>query len=108
MKRIMSIGDLKRYYDGHNPKRILFCTENQSWGKVENPMRVSLSFTSMVMACNPNVICLKDGENTLWFERVKRVIVDAERSPLGTILDVVCGDSSNKENDIHYTIITLS
>lgn len=106
MKRIMSVGDLKRYYEGHNPKRILFCTENQSWGRVENPMRVSLAFTSMIMACNPNVICLKNGENTIRFERVKSVIVDADRSVLGTVLDIVCGDNSSNENDIHYTIIT--
>ena len=106
MRRIMSVGDLKRYYEGRSPRRILFCTENQAWCKVENPLKASLAFTSMVMACNPNVICLKNGESTRWFERVKGVIVDAERSPLGTVLDIICGDTSSKENDIHYTLIT--
>ena len=105
MRRIMSVGDLKRYYEGRSPRRILFCTENQAWGKVGNPLKASLAFSSMVVACNPNVICLKNGESTLWFERVKSVIVDAERSPLGTVLDIICSDSASKENDIHYTLI---
>ena len=105
MRRIMRVGDLKRYYEGRSPRRILFCTENQAWGKVGNPLKASLAFSSMVVACNPNVICLKNGESTLWFERVKSVIVDAERSPLGTVLDIICSDSASKENDIHYTLI---
>ena len=106
MRKIMSIRELKRYYEHHIPRQILYCTDNQTWGKVDNPMKASLTFTSMAMACNPKVICLKSGENTLWFERVKNVIVDSDRSPLGTVLDIVCGDNSGKENDIHYTVIT--
>lgn len=106
MREIMSVGELKRYYDLRNPRQILFCTVNQAWNKVDDPMKAVLTFTSMVMACNPNVICLKDGENTLWFERVKRIIVDSDRSPLGIVLDIVCGDSASKENDVHYTVIT--
>lgn len=105
MKRIMSVGDLKRYYEGNSPRRIIFCTENQAFSKVDTPLKANLAFTSMIMACNPNVICLKNGESVLWFERVKSVIVDADRSPLGTVLDVVCGDSIGKDNDIHYTLI---
>lgn len=106
MRKIMSIGELRRYYENRIPKQILYCTDNQTWCKADNPMKAVLTFTSMAMASNPNVICLKSGENTLWFERVKNVIVDPDRSPLGTILDIVCGDSAGKENDIHYTLIT--
>lgn len=106
MRKIMSIGELKRYYENRRPGRILFCTANQTWNKVDDPMKAVLAFTSMAMACNPNVICLKNGDNTLWFERVKNIIVDPDRSPLGTVLDIVCGDSASKENDVHYTIIT--
>lgn len=105
MRRIMSIWELKRYYEGRSPKRILFCSENQEWSKIENPLKSSLVFTSMAMACNPNVICLKNGDSMVWFERVKSVIVDPDRSPLGTVLDIVCGDVSSKENDIRYTVI---
>lgn len=106
MRRVMNIGELKRYYEGRSLRRILFCTENQAWVKVENPMKANLAFTSMLMACNPNVICLMNGESALYFERVKRIHVDDERSVLGTVLDIVCGDNASKENDIHYTLIT--
>lgn len=106
MRKVMSVGELKRYYEGRSLRRILFCTENQAWDKVEDPLKANLAFTSMLMACNPNVICLKNGDSTLRFERVKCVRVDADQSPLGTVLDIVCGDSISKENDIHYTLIT--
>lgn len=106
MREIMSIGELKRYYERRGLRRIVFCTVNQAWNQVDDPMKVSLTFTSMVMACNPNVICLKNGENTVWFEKVKGVVVEQDRSPLGTVLDIVCGDSASKDNDVHYTVIT--
>ena len=105
MRRVMNVGELKRYYEGRSLRRILFCTENQKWDAVENPMKASLVFSSMLIACNPNIICLKAGENMLYFERVKCVNVDTERSILGTVLDVVCGDSAGKTNDVHYTLI---
>lgn len=107
MRRNMTVGELKRYYKGLRPRQILFCTENQAWDKVESPLKASLAFTSMVIACNPNVICLKDGENTLWFEGVRRVIVDTGQSFLGTVLDVICGDCESLGNDVHYTLIVL-
>ncbi len=106
MRMVMSVGELKRYYEGRSLRRILFCTENQVWDKVENPLKASLTFTSLLMACNPNVICLTNGESKLSIERVKRIYVDSDGSPLGTVLDIVCGDSTSKENDIHYTLIT--
>ena len=105
MRKSMSVGDLKRYYEGRGVKRILFCSENQAWNKVENPLNINLTFTSMLMACNPNVICLKCGDNTMHFEKVKRIYLDADRSPLGTVLDIVCGDSNTRGNDIKYTLI---
>lgn len=106
MKKKMSVGELKRYYENRRPKQILFCTANQAWHKVDDPMKIAMSFTSMAMACNPNVICLKSGENMVWFERVKNITVDSDRTPLGTVLDIVCGDSVDRGNDIHYTVIT--
>lgn len=106
MREIMSIGEFKRYYENRRPKQILFCTANQVWNKVDDPMKAVLSFTTMLMACNPNVICLKSGDNSIWFERVKNITVDSDRTPLGTVLDIVCGDSVGKENDVHYTVIT--
>lgn len=105
MKRIMSVGELKRFYEGRSPGRILFCTDNQRWNQVENPMKAILVFTYMVVDCNPNIICLKNGDSMIYFERVKSIKLDADTSPLGTVLDVVCGDKGNKENDVHYTLI---
>lgn len=106
MEKMMSFGELKRYYEGRSPQRILFCTDNQTWDRIENPLKVNLTFTSMMMCCNPNAICLKNGDNFLCFEKVKRAHVDTERSPLGVVLSVVCGDARCDDNDIRYTLIT--
>lgn len=107
MKEKMNVGELRRYYEGRSPKRILYCTENQVWDKVENPLRANLAFTSILMMSHPNVICLRNGDSTICFERVKYVYVDAERSPLGTVLDIICGDKADAQNDRRYTVITL-
>ena len=107
MKRIIGIGELKKYFESCGLCRILFCTENQVWSKVEDPLKAGLVFTSMATARNPNAICLKNGESSLWFERVKSVIVDSDRSPLGTVIDIICGDSSDIEDDMRYTLIAL-
>lgn len=66
MRRVMNVGELKRYYEGRSLRRILFCTEDQAWDKVENPLKARLAFTSMMMACHPNVICLKNGDSVLY------------------------------------------
>lgn len=105
MKRIMSMRDLQRYYSEQPLRQFKFCTVNQSWDKVRNPMKADLSFSKMLISCNPNVICLRNGESVMYFERVKYVHVDADSSPLGTVFDIICGDSTNKENDMHYTLI---
>ena len=106
MRKIMSVLDLKRYYEGRSLRQILFSSDNQEWDKTENPMKINLSFSSMSMASNPNVICLKNGENTMHFEKVKYVYLDSDRSPLGIVLDIICGDKCTNDNDIKYTIIT--
>lgn len=105
MSTRMTFGELKRYFDGRSLNRVLFCTEDQPWECVSNPLKACLAFTSMQMASNPNMICLKGGDNMMYFERVKFADVDAERTPIGTVLDVVCGDKSNRRNDIHYLLI---
>ena len=50
MRRVMSVGELKRYYEGRSVRRILFCTENQSWDNVENPMKVIESSSVMLIS----------------------------------------------------------
>lgn len=105
MKRIMSVGGLQRYCRDKRLGNIIFCSDNQSLCTVTNPLKFQLTFTSMTTASNPNVVCLKGGDSVLWLERVKNVVVDEAASPLGTILDVICGDRENDSNDIHYIFV---
>ena len=105
MREIMSTGELKRYLAGKSPGRIVFNTGNQLWNKVEDPLKANLVYTSIVVMCHPNIICLKGSDGTMCFERVKTVTVDTEKSPLGTVLDIICGDRMGKDNDVHYILI---
>lgn len=106
MKQTMNVAELRRYYEKHNLIQILFCSANQSWEKIDNPIKFNMSFESMFIACNPNVICLKNSESTLHFEKVKCAYIDVDSSPLGTVLDIVCGDINTRDNDVTYTLIT--
>ena len=105
MRRVMSVGELKRYYEGRSVRRILFCTENQSWDKVEHTAKVKLTFTIMLIAFNPNAICLKNKDDFLRLDRVKSIKMSDEKSMLGAVFTIICGDLGNNSNDVAYTII---
>lgn len=98
----MTASQFRRYISGLEYSRIIFYSENQKWDYAGCPLNLCLVFSELSVALNPNMICLKSGENMVYFERVKQIRVDAERSVLGVILDVVCGDA---DHDTCYTLI---
>lgn len=105
MKEKMSVGELRRYFQDHCPNEVFYCTDNQIWDTIDNTVRARLSFTSIVMMCHPNVICLKNGNNTICFEQVKHIYVDTEKSMMGTVLDIVCGCKYAVDIERRYTVI---
>lgn len=98
----MTAGQFKRYISSLDYSKIIFYSENQKWDYVQSPINLCLTFGELLVALNPNMICLKSGSNMVYFERVKRVIVDPDRSVLGVILDVICEDANK---DICYTLV---
>lgn len=101
--KVMSVGELRRYVKDNRLTHIQFSSDNQPHIAVGSPMKFQLEFTSMAVATNPNAVCLKNESGSMWIERVKHVIVDACRSPLGTVLDVMCADVTG--DDIHYILV---
>lgn len=100
----MSVRELKRYFEGHRPQRILFATEDQPEYKVENPVKAWLCFHSLSIAYNPDVICLRSGESVVNIEFIKYAILDPDSFPGGVVLTVVCGTRNTASE---YTLVVM-
>lgn len=105
MKKRLSMFDLKKYMNEHTPRKITYCSENQSWYRDSDPCKIRMHFPIMLICENPNLICLKSGTNTLCFDRIQSVEIDTEATVLGTILTVCCGESGAREPEITYRLI---
>lgn len=105
MKKIVSVRELKAYYERNKPKCIYYLTENQTWYRASDPCKMKMSFPIMLIFENPNLICLKSSGNTISFDRVKSVEIDTESSLLGVIFTVFCGDFNTDGYDITYTLV---
>ena len=102
---ILSVREFKNVCDALSLKKFIFYSENQSWDRVENTIKIRLTFTTVLVAFNPNAICLKSEENSICFDRVKSVRMLDNESGLGVVFTIICGDSGNNLNDVSYTII---
>lgn len=105
MKKLVSVRELKEYYSINKPYYVLFQTENQDWYRAADPCKLRMSFPVMLIHENPNLICLKSGENSLYIDRVQCVEIDTGATTLGTLLRVYCGDFGSNTHDITYTLI---
>lgn len=105
MQNLLSVREFKEVCDALSLKQFIFSTENQAWNKVEHTIKAELTFTVMVIAFNPNAIFLKNSTNYLCFDRVKSIKMSDEKSLLGAVFTIICGDSGNNSNDVTYTII---
>lgn len=101
----LSVREFKKVCDALSPKQFIFSSENQFWDKVEHTAKVKLTFTIMLIAFNPNAICLKNKDDFLRLDRVKSIKMSDEKSILGAVFTIICGDLSNNLNDVAYTII---
>ena len=105
MKKTVSVKELKEYCTKKKPNKVIFYTENQTWYRVSDPCKVQLSFPVMLIFENPNLICLKSGQNTVMFNRVKFAEIETDATVLGTLITVFCGDFNSDGYDISYTLI---
>ena len=108
MKKRVSVRELKEYCSRNKPQQVLFCTENQEWYRVADPCKIRLSFPIMLICENPNIVCLKSGNNTFSIDRVKEVRIDTESSVLGTVITVFCGNTDADGYEIAYTLVAAS
>ena len=96
----MTVSQFKRYIGTVPYSRIIFCSDNQNWDHVGSPINLCLTFGVLSVTLNPNIICLKSGDNTVCFERIKSV--DTDVSVLGVVINVICEDDAG---EICYTLV---
>lgn len=101
----LSLREFKNTCDSLSFNKFTFFSENQSWDKVGHTIKVKMTFKIALIAFNPNIICFKDADNYLCLNRVKCIKMKEENSMIGRVFTIVCGDFSNADNDISYTII---
>ena len=103
--KTLSVREFKDLCDTLSPSRFIFSTENQLWDKADHTISVKLTFSIMLIAFNPNVICFKNSSDYLCLEKVKCIRTDKNKCALGTVFTIICGDFNSNTNDVTYTII---
>lgn len=105
MKKL-SLSEFKRTCTTISPTQFIFSSENQVQKGEANNVKVRLIFSAIHIAFNPNIICFKNSNNDyLCLSRVKGVEMESEKSLLGTVFNVICGNLYNDFNDSVYTIL---
>ncbi len=100
----MSVREFRDICNENDFQEYIFLSENQIWGRVGSTIKTKLVFKIMLIAMNPNAICFRNEESYLCLERVKRVVVN-NQAAIGAVFAVICGNLSNSDNDITYTIV---
>lgn len=99
--------EFEKYCKGKNYSRFCLFSEDQKWNEVECPLKLRLQFTQIRVLNNPNRVYLKDGESVVCLQRVKRILVDAEKIPVGDVLHIVCGSWNDDSKDVIYTVTAI-
>lgn len=101
----LSVREFKEECDSLSPKQFIFSSENQVWERIEHTAKLKMVFSVMMIAFNPNVIWLEGSDCHLCLDGVKSIKKSEERSILGEVFTIVCGDLRTAINDVEYTII---
>ena len=102
--RKISIKKFKEYCTELSPKHFIFTDEDQNWHSVSDTLRIKLVFDKSIISFNPNAINLLSHNGVISFERVK-YINDYGKTVLGRVFGIVCGNSTNNNQDRTYTIV---
>lgn len=104
MKKKVSVHELKKYCEAHRPRKISFNSENQSWFCASDPCKVDLTFQNMQVFDNPNMVCLKSGANTLYFDRVHHAEIETD-GHFWTVFTIFCGERGKQTPEVTYKLL---
>lgn len=104
MAQQMSLWELKKYYERSKPKQITYYTEDQDWYWVLDPCKLRLHFDTITVLCDTNMVCLKSGKSTMFFDRVRFAEIETEVPAIGVVLTIYCGYGADGEVITHRLI----
>lgn len=107
MKKKVSVREFKEYCRDHNISQISFCAENQEWCLVSDPCKFNLSFPSILVYENPDVIYLRHNGNIVYFDRVKYIEIDSNETVLGDTFTICCGNENGYDVIKQYKLIAV-
>lgn len=99
------IREFQEFITRCNPKTISFLSENQDEFNIADPCVLQLSFTSMLIHENPNVIYLTGGASSMRIDRVKYVQFSETPTPIGFLIKIVCDYCGSRVGVATYTLI---
>ena len=105
MRKTVSVRELREYCEENQPSRIIFYSENQKRYRLSNPCKLMLSFPQILVGDNTNVVCLKEGKNTVRFDEVRYAEINTDYNFIGTLLTLFCGESERRGKYTTYTLI---
>lgn len=96
------VSEFKEYLNEHKPNKIIFMSEGQSEYDIADPLVLSLTFSSILVGQNPNVIYMTDGANSLRINMIKGFRLRKSASSPCTEVDVLC---RSREGERVYTLL---
>lgn len=115
MKRTITVGELRRRCEKRKPGRIILNAEDQNQNSAGNSIRFNLEFNTMAVFLNPDTIYLKNGANCVYFQRIRRIIIDddmklhrivyADNTLSGFMLHIICDSENSDGTEVRYTLI---
>ena len=101
----MTVSEFGRFLAGKRQDNVILRSDNQQGELQDLPVSYSLTFREIRTAISPNAVILRGESGTICLRKTKYVVVNAEKSVLGTVVDVVCDSFSAPPREIHYTLI---
>lgn len=101
----MTIGEFGRFLSAANPKSVILCSENQQDEWQDSSLSFSLTFQKIKATVSPDSVYLQNFFGSICLRKTKYVLVDPDKSVLGTIITVVCEDFCVPPRENRVTLI---
>lgn len=106
MKKI-SIASLRKLCEERNFREFRFASVDQPTNGILATIQADLTFSTIMIALNPDIICLRGVSGMIYFRHIKFVCVAPVKTTLGLVFDIVCEDGTKAETFVKYRILAV-
>lgn len=106
MKRV-SVTDLRTICDTRRFLAYRLVSADQPRNDIDYSIQFDLTFQQILIAENPDIICLKGTGGMLYFRHIKYVCAAPVDTILGFVFDVICTDSMYNGGIAKYRILAI-